>query len=429
MRTASSVLVAAALLASASSSLAAPELGAKVGAGISAHAGNGRADARIGAGGAVDLGLVKVEAGISVGGEIELCRDHAGLELDVKVKGSCKFFSENFSERMRTKAHLTFESALELYHDVMYLMRHTLMTRGAERMVRLIEISALIRDAENILINAEIYNAVDTHFVRRKWIAHEIKSLRTRLEFARKVSLHLPNLCLAEDMYHFVIDASIKVVKGVLAVPVIAGAAVYAGFEFSAHLAARAFHFMGSVLKWAIEEVEHAFLVFRLKVKAGIKAIGRGLAKFGHATAEAAGDIGAIIVDIAHHKFGKKHHCPRRCSTAVVVVAGSDSSSSSSSSDDDCSSCDDTAAAVVSLTEVCTVEKQVCTQKKFGARLHAQYDIELNWDETTAVTEVTQTVTKINAALGGLQGELRTIEIEAGRADLESEAEDASSEE
>jgi len=400
-------MVAAVLLATAVPALASP--GLEVGAGVSVGAGRGRVGAGIEVG--ADLGLVKFDAGVAAGGQLELCGHHAGLELDYKVKANCQFFGSRFHERMNTKAHLTYETALSLYYDIMCVMRHTLMTRGLERMKRLIEISAMVRDAENILINAEIYNAIDARPIRRGWVAHEIKHLRGKLETARWISLHLPNLCLAEDVFNFVVDASITVVKGALAIPVIAGAAVVASIQFAAHLAARAFHFMGRVLKWAVEEIEYAFLVFRAKVRAGLHAIGEGLHRFGHALKEGAEDVAWIISDKIHHAFQHHScHCPK--TSAVIVVGG----------EDDCSCSGEEEVAAVSLTKMCVVQEQVCTEKQFTAKLHAEYDMELKWSETTAVTQVTETVTKINAALGGLSGELRMIEADANRANLEAEA-------
>lgn len=393
-------LVAAAVLAAASSALASPQ---PAGVAVGVEAG-------------VAIGPLSVEAGIGAAVDLELCNGaHAGVAVGAHVKVGCNFFSTDFRARMNTPAHLKYEVALEIYHDIVHLIRHTLMTRGMERLKRLIQIAALIKEAEDILVVADILNGNDSRKVRKAWIQHEINHLRHKLGRARWMSMHLPNLCLAEDIFHFVVDASVAVVEFAIAVPIAVGAAIGIAIHEVVHLIARAFHYMGHFLHWAIDEIEYAFMMFRKKVKRGIKKIGKFFHKIGHAIKEGIEDGVSIIVDIGHH-LHHHHHCHHKCSGGVGVIVGDDSSSSSSSdSGCDCNEDDGYAA----ITEVCVAKEQVCTKEEFTAKVSAHYDIELSWSKEESHTKVQECVTEINALVGGLKSDLVALQTQVVSADFD----------
>jgi len=276
----------------------------------------------------------------------------------------------------------------------------------------------LIKEAEDILIVADILNGNDPRKVRKAWIQHEINHLRHKLGRSRWMSMHLPNLCLAEDIFHFVVDASVAVVEFAVAVPIVVGAAIGIAIHEVVHLIARAFHYMGHFLHWAIDEIEYAFMMFRKKVKRGIKKIGKFFHKIGHAIKEGLEDGVSIIVDIGHH-LHHHHHCHHKCSGGVgVIVVGDDSSSSDSSSSDsgcDCNEDDGYAA----ITEVCVAQEQVCTKEEFTAKVSAHYDIELSWSKEESHTKVQECVTEINAMVGGLKSDLVALQTQVVSADFD----------
>jgi hypothetical protein len=400
--------IAAAAAIAASSAIAAP---AKVAAGFDVGA---------------KLGPLSVEVAAGAELDLSLCHGaHAGLAVGAKVRVGCDFHSIDFRARMNTAAHRRYEEALEIYHDVMHLIRHTLMTRGKERALRLIEIAALIRDGEEILIVAGVLNSKDDRKVRRRWIQHEINVLESKFKRARFWAMHLPNLYLAEDIFHFAIDASLKVVEFALAVPVVVGAAIGIAIHEAAHLVARAFHFMGHVLRWAIDEIEYAFIMFAKKVKKGLKkighgikaglhAIGHGLHHIGHEIKEGLEDGVSIIVDIGHHAL-HHHHCHHHCSNVGLVIDDSSSSSSSSSDDCDCEAQEDYST----VTAVCVETEKVCTKEAFTAKVTAQYNVELSWTKEECHEKVKTTLVEINEAMSAFAVDLKRIESDASAENLE----------
>jgi hypothetical protein len=322
---------------------------------------------------------------------------------------------------MDTPAHRRYEEALEIYHDVMHLLRHTLMTRGKERALRLLEIAALIRDGEEILVVAGVLNAKDGRKVRRRWIQHEINSLEAKFKHSRFWACHLPNLYLAGDIFHFAVDASIAVVEFAVAVPIVVGAAIGIAVHEAFHLVARAFHFMGHVLKWAIDEIEFAFVMFVKKIrkglkkighgiKAGFKAIGHGLHHLGHELKEGIEDGISIIVDVGHHLGHHHHHCHNKCNVGLVI-----DDSSSSSDDCDC----EAAADYTSVTAVCVEAEEVCSREQFTAKLSANYNVELSWTKEESHEKVKTTMIEVNQAMAQFAADLRQIEADASKDTLE----------
>lgn len=430
--------IAAASIA-ASSALARPQ---EVGAGFQAGAEVGPVGGRIALGGRAGHGeaaagldvagrLGPFSAELEVGGEadLNLCHGaHAGLAVGAKVKVGCEFSTPDFRARMNTAAHARYEEALELYHDVMYLIRHTLMTRGVERALRLIEIASMIRDGEEILVIAGTLNTSDARKIRRRWIAHEIHSLEAKFRRARFWACHLPNLYLAEDFFKFTLNAGLKVVEFAVAVPIVVGAAVGLAVVEAAHLVARAFHFMGRVLRWAIDEIEYAFIMFARKLKKGIKkvvkgieagihAIGHGLHKIGHEVKEGLEDGVAIVVDIGHHLF-HRHHCHHKCSANVglIIVDDSSSSSSSSSSQEQCD-CSSSSSSqeddYATLTEVCMEKEEVCSKETYTAKVSANYNVELSWTKEESIEKVKTTLVEINQAMSAFTTDLQKFEADA----------------
>jgi hypothetical protein len=385
---------------------------------------------------------VEVAAGAEV--DLSLCHGaHAGLAVGAKVKVGCDFHKPDFSARMRTPAHLRYEEALEIYHDIMYLVRHTLMTRGKERAIRLIEIAAMIRDGEEILIVAGVLNTKDDRKIRKRWVQHEINSLEAKFRRARFWAMHLPNLYLAEDIFNFAVDLSVKTVEFAVAVPIVVGAAVGIAIHEAVHLVARAFHFMGRVLRWTLDEIEYAFILLAKKIKSGLKKIGHGIHKIGHEIKEGIIAIGhglhhagheikegledgvSIIVDIGHHAF-QRHHCHQHCSGNVgLVIVGDDSSSSSSSSsseEDQCSCGGEEAEVEVeetTVSAVCVEKEQVCSREQFTATVQANYNIQLAWSKTESIEKVKTTMVEINQAITQFGVDLKQIEVDASSDNLE----------
>jgi hypothetical protein len=371
------------------------------------------------------VGPFELEVGAAASVDLSLCRGaHAGLSAGIKLKAGCQFHMPDFRARMDTPAHRRYEEALEIYHDVMHLLRHTLMTRGKERALRLLEIAALIRDGEEILIVAGVLNAKDGRKVRRRWIQHEIHSLEAKFKRTRFWACHLPNLYLAEDLFHFAIDASLAVVEFAVAVPIVVGAAVGIAIHEAFHLVARAFHFMGHVLKWAIDEIEYAFVMFVKKIrkglkkighgiKAGFKAIGHGLHHLGHEIKEGIEDGISIIVDVGHHLGHHHHHCHSKCNVGLIV----DDSSSSSSSSDDCDC--EAAADYTTVTAVCVEAEEVCSRESFTAKLTANYNVELSWTKEESHEKVKATMIEVNAAMAQFAVDLRQIEADSSKDTLE----------
>jgi len=398
------------------------------------------APAEIAAGFEVGGRVGPFSADLAVGGEVDLglCHGaHAGLAVGAKVKVGCDFESVDFRARMNTAAHARYEEALEIYHDVMYLIRHTLMTRGAERALRLIEIASLIRDGEEVLIVAGVLNTKDGRKIRRRWIQHEINSLQAKFRKARFWAMHLPNLYLAEDIFNFAVDASIKVVEFAVAVPIVVGAAVVVGLQEAAHLVARAFFFMAHVLEWAIDEIEYAFIMFVKKTWKGIKWVGHGIHKIGHELKEGIIAIGhgirhagheikegledgiSIIVDIGHHMGEDRHRCRHQCPNVGLVIGIEDSSSSSSSSSNqDACDCNEE-EAYTSVTAVCVEKEDVCSKETYSAKISANYNVELSWTKEESHEKVKATIVEINEAMAAFTTDLKQFEIQASADNLE----------
>jgi len=218
---------------------------------------------------------------------------------------------------------------------------------------------------------------------------------------------------LAEDIFHFAVDASVAVVEFAIAVPIAVGAAIGIAVHEAVHLVARAFHYMGVFLHWAVDEIEYAFLMLRKKIKRGIKKIGKGIKAvgewihhIGHEVKEGLEDGVSIIVDIGHH-LTHHHHCHHKCGNTAVVVVGEESC--------DCSEEDGYAA----ITEVCVSEEKVCSKEEYTAKISAHYDIELSWTKEESYTKVQETVTEINAAIGGLKTELRAMQTQVVSAEFD----------
>jgi hypothetical protein len=410
MRYSAPALAAAALVA-ASAASASPAPGLSVGAEVGAHIG----------GVGFDVGAhVDIDAGLCHGRHNSPHHHGLSVELKAKLDLDCSFFSIDFRGRMNTPAHQRYEEALEIYHDVMHLMRHSLMTRGKERLKRLVQIAMLIHDGEGILSIALKLNKSDSRKVRRHWISHEIHHLQAKFERAAFYARHLPNLCLAQDFFHFVIDASVAVVEFAVAVPIAVGVAVGVAIHEAAHLVARAFHYMAHVLKWAIHEIEYAFIMFVKKtkrflkkvghgIKAGLHAIGHAIHKVGHEIKEGAEDVVSIIVDIGHH-LGHHHHCHAICHDH--------------SADHGSCGCDaDADDGYATITQVCKAEEKVCSEEKFTAKITKTYDIELSWSKEEAHSKVMECATTVFGSIDGLRGELRALEGEVS-AKLESDAEE-----
>jgi len=384
------------------------------------------------------VGPFEVEVAAGVEADLSLCHGaHAGLAVGAKIRVGCDFHTPNFRARMDTPAHRRYEEALEIYHDVMHLVRHTLMTRGRERALRLIEISAMIRDGEEILVVAGVLNTKDSRRIRHKWVQHEINELEAKFRRSRFWAMHLPNLYLAEDIFNFAVDASIKVVEFAVGVPIAIGAAIGVAVHEAVHLVARAFHFMGRVLRWTIAEIEYAFILLAKKIKKGIKAIGHGLHwvgheikegiiavghglhKAGHEIKEGLEDGVSIIVDIGHHAF-ERHHCHARCHGDIGLVIGDDSSSSSSSDacqcgDDDSSSSEET----TTVAAVCIEAEEVCSKETFTAKVSANYNIELNWTKQESHEKVKATLIEINEAMSAFSRDLKKIEVDTSSESME----------
>jgi len=287
----------------------------------------------------------------------------------------------------------------------------------------------LIHDGEAILEIAVQLNRNDGRKVRKAWIEHEIRHLRHKFERAVFYAKHLPNLCLAQDFFKFVVDASVAVVEFAVGVPIAIGVAVGVAVYEAAHLVARAFHYMAHVLKWAVHEIEYAFIMFIKKtkrflkkvgagIKAGFKAIGHGLHKFGHELKEGIEDGISIIVDIGHH-LHHKHHCHAVCQDSSSSSDNDCGCGNKDSSDSDSSDSDDGYATV---TQVCQAQEQVCTQEVFTKKITAHYDVELSWTKEVAQQKTIECATEVFGAVGGMRGEFRSMEAEIA-AGLAREAE------
>jgi len=363
----------------------------------------------------VSTEVVSAEFDFGMNPEIDdhLChgrKKRVGLELAVReqLDARCSFFSVDLRRRMDTSAHQRLEMALDIYADTVFIMRHTLMTEGIERLRRLVQVGMLIQDGRAILKAAVSLNNNDVRTVRRGWIDIEIALAMTKFERAEFYAKHMPNLCLAQEIFHFVVDASVAVVRTAVSIPIVVGVAITVAIQGAVHLVARAFHYMAHTLHWIVKEIEYAFLMFRHKAKrflkkvgagiqAGAKAIGHGLHKLGHEIKEGFEDAAAIIVDIGHH-LHRHHHCHAVCHDVV------DDNSAKCS----CNKGDD---GYATITQVCMVNQKICTEQTFITTIE-QYDIELAWTEEDAQTKVVECAKEVYSAVDDLRGEFQAKEVE-----------------
>lgn len=333
-----------------------------------------------------------------------------GAVIAVDTGVSC--FGQRYNKRMNTPAHLTYEKALFLYQDVHHLIIHTLTKKGMARFKRLVEIAAKIQRAYEFLDEAEHQNKHDTHHIRRKWIRHEIKHLRGKLDDARWLALHLPNLALCQEAFHFVVDVSLKVVEFVVELPLVIGAAIGAAIHWAAHAVVEAFHFIGHVLKWTIKGIAHAFIKFHRKVKKALKKIGHKIHEIGHHIKEDLKDIGSVILDIGHHVFHHHHHCEKGDFGIIVVTAGEQEQECGYEEDD-----------------LCLIGEKQCTKEEFTMKASMHYDIEFTWTKEESVQQVTQCMQKVNQSFISMKSELHEQESKVVSVNWEASEEESANEE
>lgn len=311
-------------------------------------------------------------------------------------------FGSKFNKRMNTPAHITYEKALFLYQDIHHLVVHTLTKTGAARMKRLIEIAAKIQRAYEYLDEASSLNKHDTHHIRRKWIRHEIHHLRAKLNHARWFALHLPNLALCQEAFHFVVDVTVGVIKFVVAIPFVVGAAVGAAIHWAAHAVVETFHFIAHVLKWTVRGIAHAFIKFHRKLKRGLKKIGHKLHKIGHHIKEDLKDIGSVILDIGHHIF-HSHHCEKG-DFGIIIVGAEEEKEECAYHEDD----------------LCIIGEKQCTREEFTMKAQMHYDLEFSWTKEESVTRVTECMRRVNDAFVGMRAELQQHETTVVQANWEA---------
>lgn len=323
----------------------------------------------------------------------------------IAVGTEVRCFGSKYNTRMNTPAHITYEKALYLYQDVHHLIIHTLTKKGMARFARLVEIAAKIQRAFEYLDEAEHLNKHDSHHIRRRWVRHEIKHLRHKLNDARWLALHLPNLAVCQEAFHFVVDVSLKVVEFIVELPLIIGAAVGAALHWAAHAVVQAFHFIGHVLKWTIKGIAHAFIRFHRKVKKAFKKLGHKLHKIGHHIKEDLKDVGSIILDIGHHVF---HHRPRceRGDFGVIVVVGEEEAEQ-----EECSYNED---------DSCLTGASHCTKEEFTMKAQMHYDIEFSWTKEESIQQVTQCMQKVNQGFLAMKSELSVQESKVVSANWEA---------
>jgi len=329
-----------------------------------------------------------------------------GAVIAVDTEVNC--FGSRYNKRMNTPAHITYEKALFLYQDIHHLIIHTLTKKGLTRFARLVEIAAKIQRSYEYLDEAEGMNKHDTHHIRRKWIRHEIRSLRGKLDDARWLALHLPNLALCQEAFHFVVDVSLKVVEFVVELPLVIGAAVGAAIHWAAHAVVEAFHFIGHVLKWTIKGIAHAFIKFHRKVKKALKKIGHKIHEIAHHVKEDLKDVGSVILDIGHHIFHSHHNCEKGDFGIIVVTAGEEESECGYEEDD-----------------LCLIGEKQCTREEFTMKAQMHYDLEFTWTKEESVQQVTQCMQKVNQSFISMKAELQEQEVKVVSANWEEGQEDA----
>jgi hypothetical protein len=325
----------------------------------------------------------------------------------IAVGGDINCFGSKFNKRMNTPAHITYEKALFLYQDIHHMVIHTLTKSGMARFKRLVEIAAKIQRAFEYLDDAEAMNKHDTHHIRRKWVRHEIRHLRAKLSHARWFALHLPNLALCQEAFHFVVDASLTVIKVVAAIPFVIGAAIGVAVHWAVHAVVDALHFIGHVLKWTIRGIVGAFIKFHHKVKKGLKKLGHKLHKIGHHIKEDLKDIGSVIVDIGHHMF-HHHHCEKG-DFGVVIVGVEEPQQECQYVEDD----------------LCIIGEKQCTREEFTMKAQMHYDIEFSWTHEESVTKVTECMRRVNDGFLSMRSELQQQEVQIVQANWEAADEGA----
>jgi len=249
----------------------------------------------------------------------------------------------------------------------------------------------MIQRSYDYLEGAEILNDQDSRRVRHAWIQHEIRKLRRKLNDARWLALHLPNLYLACEAWNFTVDVALKVVEVIVAVPLIIGGAIAIGVIEAAHAVIRVFRFMAEVLRWAVHEVKEVFIRFRRKIRKIVRAIGHEIHKIGHEIKEGLEDFGAIIVDIGHHAFQHHPHCERQ--SYGVILIGEEK--------DECS---------YSEEDLCVIGVNECSRQEYVEKLHANYDIEISWDKEESIKKVTEAVVTTNEQFFATKTEFESIE-------------------
>jgi hypothetical protein len=361
----------------------------------------------------VNFKAVSIRDNFCHGGEADIpVADESSYSAGVivAVKGDINCFGQKYNHRMNTPAHLTYEKALFLYQDIHHLIIHTLTKTGEKRMIRLVEIAAKIQRAFEYLDEAAKLNKHDKHHIRRKWIRHEIKHLRGKLENARWFALHLPNLALCQEAFHFVIDTSLKIIKVIAEIPLVIGAAVGMAIHWAIHAVVDAFHFMAHVLKWTIRGIVGAFIKFFKKVKAGLKKFGHTLHKIGHHIKEDLKDIGSVLLDIGHHMFHKTH-CSKGDFGVVIVAVEEEKEEECTYEEED----------------LCIIGEKQCTREQFTARVTAHYDVQFEWTEQESVERVTECMKKVNMGFLQMKEELRAQEVQVTQTNWEA-SEDAKEE-
>jgi len=266
-------------------------------------------------------------------------------------------------------------------------------------MERLSLIAIMIHDARWLLDEAGRINSHDGHAWRRAWISFEILKLRIGLKVTQEISLHLPNFCLAEEIFRFAVDESIAVVEVAVSIPIIV-------IHEAIHLIHRVFHFMKVALKWTVETIIHEFFRLVRKIKRGFQAVGRGIHRIAHGIKEGLEDGASIIMDVGHHvrehfRSHNAHHDHEDCHNRGT--------------------CDDELVEEVEEGDSCTFDGQCteeeecifngqCTKEEFTMKASAKFDISVSWTKEEAQTKVVECMRGINSSLEMLQVDIKTLE-------------------
>jgi len=253
-------------------------------------------------------------------------------------------FSAAFNERMGTTAHKLYEEALKDYYEVNSMFIHLLGHNSVDRFDRFEEVGNKVQEAWDLLDQAALANKGDRHFLRRKWVQHEIDSLKRKLEHSRLTCIRLPNLCFVEHAFKFIVKETEEVVEAVVGVAGAVVIGVEIGLEEAAEKCHRAFHHFRVKLHWAVDEFAHFIHHIGHEIKVGLKEVGHELHHIGHEIKIGFEDAGAIVADKIHHFCDRMHHhhccdgssssSSSECQEIIGSSSGSSSSSSSSSVSD-----------------------------------------------------------------------------------------------